>query len=201
MDWALNNLQRLICPKTQTTNQPNIHIDMHIKTNSYLYICSKICTYTHIYVYIVIQIHVYVHISSSCRAGSTDISDPLSPLFPIVHRLRKVFWTTSHSCWMYVRASRPAFARPCVGSTRVHRLWVRPCFSSSVLHIYIYIYIYIYILSKTDSFVLSELFNVARHAGRSKLGSKTVQLYVRLSLRPLGHQADHVGYGNFKVFI
>ena len=33
--------------------------------------------------------------SSSCRAGSTDIPDPLSPLFPIVHRLRQVFRTTS----------------------------------------------------------------------------------------------------------
>ena len=46
--------------------------------------------------------------SSLCRAGSTDIPDPLSPLFPIVHRLWQVFWTTSHiliellnvcSCW------------------------------------------------------------------------------------------------------
>ena len=26
--------------------------------------------------------------SSSCRAGSTDIPDPLSPLLPIVHRPR-----------------------------------------------------------------------------------------------------------------
>ena len=26
---------------------------------------------------------------------STNIPDPLSPLFPIVHRLRQVFWTTS----------------------------------------------------------------------------------------------------------
>ena len=33
--------------------------------------------------------------SSSYRAGSTDIPDPLSPLFPIVHRLRQVFRTTS----------------------------------------------------------------------------------------------------------
>ena len=34
------------------------------------------------------------------------------------------------------------------GSTGVHRLWARPCFSSSVprdTHIYIYIYIYMYI--------------------------------------------------------
>ena len=34
-------------------------------------------------------------LSLSCRAGSTDIPDPLSPLFPIVHRLRQVFWTAS----------------------------------------------------------------------------------------------------------
>ena len=35
------------------------------------------------------------HSSSSCRAGSTDIPDPHSPLIPIVHHLRQVFWTTS----------------------------------------------------------------------------------------------------------
>ena len=57
----------------------------------------------------------------------------------------------------------------------------------------IYIYIYIYSHPQTDCFVLSELFSVARHAGRSKPGSKPVQLYVRLYFRPLVHQADHVG--------
>ena len=36
---------------------------------------------------------VYV---SSCRAASTDIPDPLSPLLPIVHRLWQVFRATSH---------------------------------------------------------------------------------------------------------
>ena len=50
---------------------------------------------------------------------------------------------------------------------------------------HIYIYIYIYCHPQTDCFVLSELFSVARHAGRSKPGSKPVQLYVRLSFRPL----------------
>ena len=43
-------------------------------------------------------------------------------------------------------------------------------------------YIYIYCHPQTDSFVLSELFRVARHAGRSKPGSKPTQLYVRLSV-------------------
>ena len=45
---------------------------------------------------------------------------------------------------------------------------------------------------QTYSFVLSELFSVARHVGRSRPGSKPIQLYVRLSLRPLGQQAYHV---------
>ena len=43
---------------------------------------------------------------------------------------------SSHSCWMCVCAGRPAFARPYVGSIGVHRLWVHPCFSSSVLHVW-----------------------------------------------------------------
>ena len=58
---------------------------------------------------------------------------------------------------------------------------------------YEYTYIYIYSHPQTDCLVLSELFSVATHAGRSKTGSKPVQLYVRLSFRPLGHQAEHVG--------
>ena len=33
--------------------------------------------------------------SSSYRAASTDVPDPLSPLFPIVHRLWQVFRTIS----------------------------------------------------------------------------------------------------------
>ena len=60
-------------------------------------------------------------------------------------------------------------------------LWYSLSFSVSV---YIYIYIYIYCYPQEDCFVLSELFSVAWHAGRSKPGSKPVQLYVRLSFRP-----------------
>ena len=58
--------------------------------------------------------------------------------------------------------------------------------------------IYIYTLSSLDRmFVPSELFSVARHAGRSRPRSKPIQLYVRLSLRPLGTRAYHVSFGNF----
>ena len=53
----------------------------------------------------------------------------------------------------------------------------------STCQIYYISHVSIFILSSTDScFVLSELFSVARHAGRSKPGSKPVQLYVGLSL-------------------
>ena len=37
----------------------------------------------------------FYYSSSSSRAASTDILDHLSPLFPIVHRFRQVFWVTS----------------------------------------------------------------------------------------------------------
>ena len=85
--------------------------------NNYIYIYIYIYINEQLYISIYICIYIYIS-SSSCRAGSTDIPDPLSPLFPVVHRLRQVFRTTSvssHSCWMYVRAGHPAFARPCVG--------------------------------------------------------------------------------------
>ena len=44
-----------------------------------------------------------------------------------------------------------------------------------------------------NCFVVSQLFSVAKHIGRLKLGSKPAQLYVRLSIRPLGQQSYHVG--------
>ena len=50
----------------------------------------------------------------------------------------------------------------------------------------------VYCHPQTNCFVLSELFSVARHVGRSKPGSKPIQLYVRLNLRQLGQQAYHV---------
>ena len=63
------------------------------------------------------------------------------------------------------------------------KMWHKVNFLSKVLLV-----LYIYSHPQTDCFVLSELFSVARHAGRSKLGSKPVQLYVRLCFRPLVHQ-------------
>ena len=69
------------------------------------------------------QNYIYIYISSSsslsCRAGSTDIPDSLSRHFSLSFitsgRSSGQHPVSSHSCWMYVRAGRPAFARPCVG--------------------------------------------------------------------------------------
>ena len=61
--------------------------------------------------------HHHHHVVPLARISLT----PFSLLLPIVHRLWKVFRATSRiltSCWRYVRAGRPAFARPYVG---VHR--------------------------------------------------------------------------------
>ena len=57
----------------------------------------------------------------------------------------------------------------------------------------IYIYIYIYCQPETDCFVASQFFSVSRHVGCLKPGSKPTNVYVRLSIRPLGQQAYHVG--------
>ena len=54
------------------------------------------------------------------------------------------------------------------------------------------IYIYIYSHPQTDNFFVSLLFSVATHVTRLKVGSKTDQLYVRLSTIPLNEQAYHV---------
>ena len=49
-------------------------------------------------------------------------------------------------------------------------------------HIYIYIVIHRQTVFLYHCFVVSQLFSVARHVGRLKLGSKPAQLYVRLNI-------------------
>ena len=65
-------------------------------------------------------------LSSSSRAASTDIPDPLSLLLPIIHRFWQVFRVTS----------RILTFGHMQGSIGVHHWWVRPCFSSSALRVW-----------------------------------------------------------------
>ena len=74
----------------------------------YIYIYTYVYTLLHnLYIYIYIYHHHHIVLAARIY--------PLSPLLPIVHRPRQVFRTTYPHIWMYVRAGRPAFARPCVG--------------------------------------------------------------------------------------
>ena len=63
------------------------------------------------------------------------------------------------------------------------------------IYIYVYIYIYIYIVFHRKTSVLSQLVNVARHAGLFKMGSKLAKLYVRLSILTLRQLVTYVSSG------
>ena len=54
---------------------------------------------------------------------------------------------------------------------------------------------YIYSHPQTDCFVASQLFNVARQAGRFKRESKPAQHYVRFSVLPFSQQTTLVSLG------
>ena len=68
-------------------------------------------THTHVYIYIY---HHHHHIVLAARISLT-LSRHSSLSFIALGRSSGQQPVSSHSCWMYVRAGRPAFARPCVG--------------------------------------------------------------------------------------
>ena len=63
---------------------------------------------------IYIQDHHHHHIVLAARISLT-LSRHSSLSFIALGRSSGQQPVSSHSCWMYVRAGRPAFARPCVG--------------------------------------------------------------------------------------
>ena len=71
--------------------------------------------------------HHHHHIALVARISLT-LSRHSSLSFIALGRSSGQHPVSSHSCWMYVRAGRPAFARPCVG---VHKS--RSLMSSSLL--------------------------------------------------------------------
>ena len=80
-----------------------VYVSMHMC--AYVFVCVRSCICTHmLYVCLSMGSSILGHdqkyssvssSSSSCRAASTDIPDPLSPLPSITHRLRQVFRVTS----------------------------------------------------------------------------------------------------------
>ena len=78
----------------------------------YIYIYIYTCTHTHMFVFI--YHHHHHHIVLVARISLT-LSRHSSLSFIALGRSSGQQPVSSHSCWMYVRAGRPAFARPCVG--------------------------------------------------------------------------------------
>ena len=107
---------------------------------SYLMPIISIYMYSFKYSYLILIIYTQYHHHHHHVVPPARISLTLSRHFFLSFitssRSSGLHPVSSHSCCMYVWAGHPAFARPYVGSIGVHHLWARPCFSSSVLHVW-----------------------------------------------------------------
>ena len=81
-------------------------------TVNYCPCCTVICWFMQKYTYI--YHHHHHHIVLAARISLT-LSRHSSLSFIALGRSSGQQPVSSHSCWMYVRPGRPAFARPCVG--------------------------------------------------------------------------------------
>ena len=118
-----------VCTYTFIYTRAYIHKCIHTQLYSYIYIQrnisfihmhthSYIRIYTaHGYIYIYIYIYIYHQVMLQARISLT-LTRHFSLSFIASGRSSGPRPVSSHSCWMYVRAGRPAFARPYVG---VHR--------------------------------------------------------------------------------
>ena len=100
---------------------------------------------------IIIYIYVYHHHHHVVLVAriSLTLSRHFSLSFIASGRSSGLHPVSSHSCWMYVCASRPAFTQPCVGvhkstSLMSSSLLLQQC-PACLVRLYIYIYIYIFI--------------------------------------------------------
>ena len=100
---------------TEWVHKSNMHLTYMFKDdlaldNLQLLICHKTRPNQIIYIYI----YHHHHIVLAARISLT-FSRHSSLSFIALGRCSGQQPVSSHSCWMYVRAGRPAFARPCVG--------------------------------------------------------------------------------------
>ena len=141
----------------------------------YIYIYKCVYIYVYIYIYNIIYIYIYTYI--------------------YIYNL--YIYLCVYMCVEYICVCISAYK----GKGVFNYVEFRSFKISEAIRLILYIYIYIYCHPQTDCFVVSQLFNVARHVGRLKLGSKTAQLYVRLSIIPLSPQANHVSSGIIRYYV
>ena len=132
----------------------SVRINLSLFVSIYLYIsvCSYLSIYLSLFVSISVCSYLSIYLSKLIFTGlswnhhhhhhhhvvplariSLTLSRHFSLSFIASGRSSVLHPVSSHSCCMYVRAGRPAFAWPYAGSIGVHHWWARPCFSSSVL--------------------------------------------------------------------
>ena len=100
---------------THAHTHTHTHTHAHAQTHARLHTHAHTHTHTHTHIYIYIYIyHHHHHIVLAARISLT-LSRHSSLSFIALGRSSGQHPVSSHSCWMYVRAGRPAFARPCVG--------------------------------------------------------------------------------------
>ena len=97
----------------------DIYIYIYIYLYIYIYMCVCVCVYTFMYlhtqiIYDIIYHHHHHHVALVALISLT-LSRHSSLSFIALGRSSGQHPVSSHSCWMYVRAGRPAFVRPCVG--------------------------------------------------------------------------------------
>ena len=98
-------------PHTHTHTHTHTHIYIYISLSSYLSIHTHTHTHTHTHIY-------HHHLVVPLARISLTLSRHFSLSFIAFGRSLGLHTVSSHSCCMYVRAGRPAFARLYAG---VHR--------------------------------------------------------------------------------
>ena len=104
VDWALYPWHGNWSRRRKTLNS-NLLNPAKKLTSCHILLVQRGSKYTH---------HHHHHVALVARISLT-LSHHSSLSFITLGRSSGQHPVSSHSCWMYVRAGRPAFARPCVG--------------------------------------------------------------------------------------
>ena len=92
---------------------PHTHTHTHIYI--YIYVCVCVCVRTCVFICVCVCVCVCDHHIVLVAQISLTLSRHSSLSFIALGRSSGQHPVSSHSCWMYVLAGCPAFARPCVG--------------------------------------------------------------------------------------
>ena len=101
------------CPLTLGSVVP-VKVRFKSQLMRFIHLLRIIINYLKLYSRVQIIYHHHHHIVLAARISLT-LSRHSSLSFIALGRSSGQQPVSSHSCWMYVRAGRPAFARPCVG--------------------------------------------------------------------------------------